>query len=259
MKTRENKLTLVIIILVSLLIGMSINWIFNSKVALVNGKQLIKEMTEGEYESKLDELNKSHEDYNKQVQANKKKLATAISSQKVATSENATIDEMVTNIGKILELSTNDATATAENIASGQTAYVNGALIIGNGKDIENAYNLGYSEGLAETNNSYEVVYTYHEHTGSSSGAGGCYVEETIKCTTVSIPYANQYYAPHSGDDDAWFMCRTHGVIRAMSGKEWVNAGRPATMSCNATDSTYVLGCGKTTETIESATIVFNK
>ena len=101
MKTRERKLILVIIILISLLIGMSINSIINSKVTLLNGKQIIKEMTEGEYESKLTELNTSHEDYALEVQANKQKIADAITNAGVETLATATADEMAINIGKL--------------------------------------------------------------------------------------------------------------------------------------------------------------
>ena len=88
-------------------------------------------MTEGEYESKLTELNTSHEDYALTVQKNKQKLATAITNQKVETSEETTIDEIIENIGKILQVGTLDATATAEDILDGKTSYVNGELITG--------------------------------------------------------------------------------------------------------------------------------
>ena len=132
MRSKESKLILIIVILSILLIAMSINIIFNSKGILINTKQIIKEMNTSEYDSQITELNKSHEDYAAQVQANKKKLAQAITNQKVTTSENATIDEMVTNIGKILQARTSDATATAEDIADGKTAYVGGKLLTGN-------------------------------------------------------------------------------------------------------------------------------
>ena len=48
---------------------------------------------------------------------------------------------------------TSDANATANNLSSGTTAYVNGQKITGNGADVNNAYNNGYNAGYAAGNN----------------------------------------------------------------------------------------------------------
>ena len=61
----------------------------------------------------------------------KKVIATAISNEGITTQENDSAEVMANNIGKILEERTKNATATAENISSGKTAWVNGQLIIG--------------------------------------------------------------------------------------------------------------------------------
>ena len=46
------------------------------------------------------------------------------------------------------------ATATANNLSSGVTAWVNGQKITGNGTDVNNSYNNGYSSGQAASVNS---------------------------------------------------------------------------------------------------------
>ena len=128
----RNKKIVTCFIIINIIIIVIIYALINKKVNITKENKIIKEMNTSEYDSQITELNKSHEDYAMQVQANKKKLAQAISNEKVATSENATIDEMVTNIGKILQARTSDATATAEDIADGKTAYVGGKLLTGN-------------------------------------------------------------------------------------------------------------------------------
>ena len=147
MKKVEKKQKIFTSVLIIIILILMLELVLTKTANMRDNKQIIKEMTEGEYESKITELNASHTDYALQVQENKRKLATAISNQKVETSENATIDVMVTNIGKILEERTKDATATADNITQGKTAYINGKLITGTGMDNNSYYDLGKLDG----------------------------------------------------------------------------------------------------------------
>lgn len=127
----KNKKLATLIVIINIVVIAIIYKIVTKNTNILNKRQIIKEMTVSEYDNSITELNKSHEDYATQVQENKKKIAQAISNENVATSENATVEEMVKNIGRILQARTSDATATEDNITAGKTAYVNGELITG--------------------------------------------------------------------------------------------------------------------------------
>ena len=59
---------------------------------------------------------------------------------------------------------TSDATANANNLSSGATAYVNGQKITGNGTDVNNAYNNGYNAGYGANNKTVHVYDTSSEY-----------------------------------------------------------------------------------------------
>ena len=153
----KNKKMIVFLIINIILIGIICSLI-SIKKNLIKEKQVIKEMREStqisDLQNQINQLNASQEEYAKNIQSYKSKLATAITNQKVITSENATIDEMVTNIGNILQARTKDATATADNITKGKTAYVNGKLITGNGAD-NNSY---YNQGSIDKQNQFNLL-----------------------------------------------------------------------------------------------------
>lgn len=78
----------------------------------------------------------------------KKVIATAISKEGIITQENDSAEVMANNIGKILEERTKNATATAENISSGKTAWVNGQLIIGTNEKYSRQASAEIPEGI---------------------------------------------------------------------------------------------------------------
>ena len=127
---KKQKIFLFIIILLLCLIVLSI--IVNQNKNIKRDTAIIKEMSEStqvlDLQTQINTLNASHEEYAKNVQAYKAKIAETITSQGVSTSAEAKAEVMAENIGKILQAKTT-GTATAEDILSGKTAWVNGKLI----------------------------------------------------------------------------------------------------------------------------------
>lgn len=160
---------------------------------------------------------------------------------------------------------------SAANMTAGTAAWVDGEIVIGNGADNHDYYNQGYVDGYAAVVNAAQISYIYHQHMGSDSEGGGCYTEPlyhshsdscyavvgeepgTCPCASTSWSTGTDGYG-----DDFCGTCRhnTHGNTPC---------GMPVMLPVKDTVCGYSsgavigygLGCGKSTATIESATIVF--
>ena len=159
--------------------------------------------------------------------------------------------------------------AAVNNLTAGTAAWVDGELIVGNGADNQAFYNKGYADGFAKKIDGLSIEYVYHEHAGSSSERGGCY---TIEQKRYGISY-NTYF--DNVRDTQIIDGQTYtflGVGCRDCNSEYItnwcaetqpeyseNGPYPAHVNCPGVPlpSTWDLGCGKSTWTIESAFIVF--
>lgn len=94
-----KKTNIILIIIIILLVGIMFDLI--KKDYSYNEKIILKALTEAQYDNNITSLNKSHEEYANYIEESKKKIASAITSMGVETSEGSTLEIMVDNIKNI--------------------------------------------------------------------------------------------------------------------------------------------------------------
>ena len=193
-----------------------------------------------------------------------------------------------TKDGRLIKASSGEDTSGAEaigltaaaedSLSAGAVAYVDGQLLLGTGADNSACYNAGYADGYAQMTDGLSIEYTYHVHTGevgmdtipdgyvyySPDDPGGCFTAAGHEHNkTGNCPYhENKRTVTHNHylSDQGW--CPHCGRVEYCAPER----GKDHDCSYHVTDTIYdcgspnnvwKLGCGKTTEWIESATIVF--
>lgn len=156
-----------------------------------------------------------------------------------------------------------------ENVSCGAAAWANGKLVVGNGADNIAFYNQGYVDGFNKAVDAASISYVYHQHAGTAYVNGGCvyaWHEHTgdcpnhggARCTGSVQCTSHGLYTNEHGQA----MCR----ITCSNGHAFV--AEHVTDHCVSQETIYDCGnnplnqwrynCGKTTSTIESATLTFN-
>ena len=120
-------------------------------------------------------------------------------------------------------------------------------------------YAAGFVAGQQNIYDNLEVQYTYHVHEGSESAtANGCYTNpvHTYETYTYQCPGYNTILRTSDGNHPGSAGKYNCDAYCANFGKkdEKCQAIRTGTRIAS---TIYELGCGKTEETIESATIIF--
>lgn len=178
--------------------------------------------------------------------------------------------------GENAEISGNISAADEEKMSLGTAAWVDGTLMIGTGADNNFYYNQGYTKGWAdgydEKLDNIDVEYVYHVHTGSPDNGGGCYSqpinEPIVKSCRVIVGGCE---GGGTSEPDGHCTCEyetTHYNCGAGSSRGTRRHMNPPHFSSTQYNHDYIdgyrftgkyaLGCKKTEQTIESATIVFH-
>lgn len=197
----------VTIIILIILAGVSLNATVGENGVIMQAQkareniELAKQTEEEQLNSLYEELAKGGEgifddsmkDAIEKLENFKQIIATAITNEGVNTASTATAETMAENIAKIFQEKTKDATATADNLSSGITAYVNGEKITGNGLDYNNGYNAGYQDGKQQSDvKQYSMSFSIGINTTQTYNLDN-YVQNatllTASITSWSEPY----------------------------------------------------------------------
>lgn len=133
--------------------------------------------------------------------------------------------------------------ANANHLSAGTAAWINGTLIKGNGSDNADYYAQGVIDGMTNALENIDIQYTYHVHEGEANQEGGCYGK---------VSYQQNTYCTCRG-----FSPQDHGGCNCghaswAHGTDWCKYVMGTTTAYK-----IALTCGKTTDTIESATIIY--
>lgn len=181
---------------------------------------------------------------------------------------------------------------TSNNLSLGMGAWINGEYIEGNGSDVNEAYAKGFSDGASQAKDAH-IEYYYHEHTGNDTEGGGCYVwknieENAVYCTHTlnntiyEFDMWESFYSGVSATSPECPLKQGHnnapvtitsslgyGVRADVRGTNIIiysyvydSTHMPVStvthkIVTTPASSGYVLGCGKTEETIIGATIMW--
>ena len=127
-------------------------------------------------------------------------------------------------------------------------------------------YAQGVIDGLAQIMDNLNIQYTYHTHIGDTNIGGECYMKNPHTHSTYCYPAVNcnRKSSEHPDKPGWWYFlgnCSNgHQVTILELG--YLGGGIGYCSRCSFicgidTSDTYVTSCGKTEETIESATIIY--
>lgn len=157
--------------------------------------------------------------------------------------------------------------AVSANLSAGAAAFSDGHLHLGDGSDNSSYYSQGWIDGQQNAVQNLDISYTYHSHEGEAAAGTGCYTvpvyhthEAACLGTTTSscgcTTDKGWHEVPNNGAP--YPACDNCGHFYHQSSP----CGYGTTVSyykCGLDQAIegYSLGCGKTEQTIETATIKY--